>query len=175
MRRGEALALHWSDVDLPALALSVKGTLGRVNGRLIVTEPKTSRSRRPVPLSAPLVVMLRAHQEEQKAERVAAGNQWRHHDLVFATELGLPVDPRNILRTVQIAARKAGMADVGVHTLRHSAAVAWLEGGTHIKAVADLLGHYSISITGYIYGHTSDDTARSAVDGLADQLGILDP
>ena len=44
----------------------------------------------------------------------------------------------------------------------------------HIKAVADLLGHSSNAITGDIYGHTSDDIARAAVDALADQLGILD-
>ena len=75
-----------------------------------------------------------------------------------------PVDPRNVLRTIQIAAAKAGVDGVGVHTLRHSAAVGWLEGGVHIKAVADMLGHSSISITGDIYGHTSDETARSAVD-----------
>ena len=49
--------------------------------------------------------------------------------------------------------------------LRHSAAVDWLESGVHIKAVADLLGHSSIAITGDVYGHTSDDTARAAVDG----------
>ena len=66
------------------------------------------------------------------------------------------------------------MSDIGVHTLRHSAAVAWLESGVHIKAVADLLGHSSITITGDIYGHTSDDTARTAVEGLAGQLGLLD-
>jgi integrase len=46
-----------------------------------------------------------------------------------------------------------------VHTLRHSAAVAWLESGVHIKAVADLRGHSSVAITGDVYGHTSDDTA----------------
>jgi site-specific recombinase XerD len=85
-----------------------------------------------------------------------------------------PVEPRNILRTIQIAAQKASMSGIGVHTLRHSAAVAWLESGVHIKAVADLLGHHSIAITGDIYGHTSDDTARTAVEGLAGQLGLLD-
>ena len=37
----------------------------------------------------------------------------------------------------------------------------------HIKAVADLLGHSSVAITGDIYGHTTDDTARAAVDGLS--------
>jgi integrase len=61
---------------------------------------------------------------------------------------------------------------VGVHTLRHSAAVAWLEAGVHIKAVADLLGHSSISITADIYGHTSDATTRAAIDGLTSILGL---
>ena len=66
------------------------------------------------------------------------------------------------------------MSDIGVHTLRHSATVAWLESGVHIKAVADLLGHSSIAITGDIYGHTSDNAARAAVEGLAGRLGLLD-
>lgn len=170
LRRGEALALRWSDIDLDCAMLVVRGTLGRVGGKLIITEPKTDRSRRSVPLSAPLVAILRTHRVEQDAERHAARDQWQENDLVFATELGTPVDPRNVLRTIQIAAQKAGIANVGVHTLRHSAAVAWLEGQVHIKAVADLLGHSSIAVTGDIYGHTSDTTARHAVDALADQL-----
>jgi integrase len=172
LRRGEALALHWSEVDLDAGLLTVRGTLGRVGGRLLISAPKTDRSRRTVPIPPPLVTMLRAHQADQAAERLAARNQWQDHGLVFASELGTPVDPRNVLRTIEIAAQKAGMSDIGVHTLRHSAAVAWLEAGVHIKAVADLLGHSSIAITGDIYGHTSDDTARAAVEGLAAQLGI---
>ena len=61
---------------------------------------------------------------------------------------------------------------VGVHTLRHSAAVGWLEAGVHIKAVADMLGQSSIAVTGDIYGHTSDDTARAAVDGWSGVLGL---
>ncbi len=42
----------------------------------------------------------------------------------------------------------------------------------HIKAVADLLGHSSIAVTGDVYGHTSDDTARAAVDGWSGALGL---
>ncbi len=172
MRRGEALALRWTDVDLDAGLVTVRGTLGRVGGRLVVSEPKTDRSRRTVPLGAPLVTMLRAHRKRQAGEQLRAANQWQNSNLVFTTELGTPVEPRNILRTVEIAAAKAGMEGFVVHTLRHSAAVAWLEAGVHIKAVADLLGHASIAVTGDIYGHTSDDTARAAVDGLIGILGI---
>jgi integrase len=135
---------------------------------------QTDRSRRTVPISSALVTQLRAHRTDQEAERLAARKQWQDHGLVFASEFGTRVDPRNILRTVQIAAQKAGMSDIGVHTLRHSAAVAWLESGVHIKAVADLLGHSSVAITGDIYGHTSDDTARAAVEGLSVRLGLLD-
>jgi hypothetical protein len=61
------------------------------------------------------------------------GSQWQDSGLVFTTEVGGPVEPRNVLRTIEIAADKAGVENVGVHTLRHSAAVAWLEPGVHIK------------------------------------------
>ena len=88
------------------------------------------------------------------------------------TALGSIVDPRNMLRTVELAAKKAGIEKVGAHTMRHSAAVAWLENGVHIKAAADLLGHSSIAITGDLYGHTSDDTARAAIDSLGSSLSL---
>jgi integrase len=88
---------------------------------------------------------------------------------VFTTELGGPVDPRNLLHVIEAAARSAGVDGVGVHTLRHSAAAAWLESDVHITAVADLLGHSSVAITDDVYGYTSD-TARAAVDGLASPL-----
>ena len=174
MRKGEALALSWDRVDLDAGVLRVAATISRVSGRLVITEPKTVRSRRTVPLHPAVVSMLRKHKAAQTAERLRAANQWRNCGLVFTTELGGPVDPRNLLRVIEVASRAAKVDDVGVHTLRHSAAVAWLESGVHIKAVADLLGHSSIAITGDVYGHTSDDTARAAIDGLAGRLGLVD-
>ena len=116
--------------------------------------------------------MLRTHRTALKRERLAAGDQWHEHDLVFPTEFGTLVDPRNLRRVVEVAAKKVGLDGVGVHTLRHSAAVAWLEAGVHIRAVADLLGHSSIAVTGDVYGHSSDATTRSAVAGLSTALGL---
>jgi integrase len=73
------------------------------------------------------------------------------------------------------AVAPAGIAEpvtpccIGRLELSHCTA---LESGVHIKAVADLLGRNSIAITGDVYGHTSDDTARAAADGLAGRLGL---
>ena len=118
------------------------------------------------------MALLRKHKAGQAPEQRRAGDQWRDSGLVFTNEVGGPVDPRNLLRVIEVAAKAAGGVElIGVHTLRHSAAVGWLEQG-HIKAVADLLGHSSISITGDIYGHTSDETARAAVDGWSGALGF---
>lgn len=174
LRRGEALALSWdkSIVNLDEGWLKVRKTLGRVGDELVRTEPKSERSRRTVPLSPAIVSLLKAQRAAQAAERLRAGEHWIDTGLVFTTEFGGPVEPRNILRTIELAAAKAGLEDVGVHTLRHSAAVAWLESGVHIKAVADLLGHSSIAVTGDIYGHTSDATTRAAIDGLSGALGL---
>jgi integrase len=124
-------------------------------------------SRRTVALAPAAVTMLRKHRTTQKEDKLGAGDQWTESGLVFTTELGGPVDP------AQLAARRGVCRQGGrhrgcrVHTLRHSAAVGWLEAGVHIKAVADLLGHSSVAITGDVYGHTSDETARAAVAGRA--------
>ena len=75
---------------------------------------------------------------------------------MFATEFGTPVEPRNLVRTIETAARKAGVKEVWVH----------------IKAVADMLGHSSIAVTGDIYGHASDAATRAAIDGLSGTLGL---
>jgi hypothetical protein len=56
--------------------------------------------------------MSRARRKEQGAEKLRAGNQWRHSGLVFATEFGTPVERRNILRTIELAAAKAGLEGI---------------------------------------------------------------
>jgi integrase len=85
------------------------------------------------------------------------------------------MDPRNVLRAITTAASKVGLDSVTVHTLRHSAATHWLENGTHLRAVADLLGHSSTRITGDLYAHTSDAAAFRAMDALGSALAPGEP
>ncbi len=172
LRRGEALALRWEHVDLDAGMLRVTATTARVGRRLVTSTPKTDRSRRTVPLSPAVVAMLKEHRKVQLEERLRAANVWQGSDLVFCTQAGRPVEPRNLLREIEVAAARAGVKGVGVHALRHAAATAWLETGVHIRAVADLLGHSSTAITGDIYASTADGVARAAVDGLSGALGL---
>ncbi len=172
LRRGEALALTWENVNLDAAVMRGRGTLSRVGGQLVVTEPKTERSRRGVRLSPGVVALLRAHRKVQAAERIRAANVWHESGYVFTTENGQPVEPRNLLRALKVAAAKASLDGIGVHTLRHSAATALLEAGIGLKTVSEMLGHSSVAITGDIYQHVSDGAAQAAADALASAIGL---
>jgi len=120
LRRGEALALRWSDVGLDAGTLRVSRTLSRTAAGLVFTEPKTARSRRTIPLPAALVEELRGHGTRQLAERLAAGSLWRDHDLVFPRLTGTPLDPRNALRALTTTAARAGLdGDRPAHVAAH--------------------------------------------------------
>lgn len=174
LRRGEALGLTWKDIDWQRATFTVRNTLGRVGGELVLSEPKTERSRRTLPLSPELITMLRAIEDKQKDAPKRLGMEWDNSlNLVFVTmtaqrgKWGHPIDPRNLTRTVTEAAAKAGLTGVtGPHMLRHGAATQLLENGVHVKAVADILGHSSIAITGDIYGHASQDHLRDALLGI---------
>lgn len=172
LRKGEALALTWDDVDLDAGTLRVRGTLSRIDKRLVVTEPKTAKSRRTLALSPGMVFLLSVHRDLQQIERERAGNQWVESGHVFTTELGGPLEPSNVLRALKAAAEKAGVEGVTVHTLRHSAATTMLEAGVNLKAVSDLLGHADIRITADVYGHVSPELAREAMGTLSERIGL---
>ena len=78
--------------------LRVRGTVARIDGKLVTTAPKTARSRLTVPLAAPVVALLRAHRKTQREDRMRAANVWQETGHVFSTEEGRPIEPRNLLR-----------------------------------------------------------------------------
>ena len=170
LRRGEALALTRSDVDFAKRLIRVRGTLARVDGELVVTEPKTAKSRRVIHMSPAAERVLKAVSLRQKEDRLRAGSVWVSTGYIFTTETGEPCDPRNALRALKVAADRPGLPGVGLHTLRHSAATVMLEKGVPLKVVSEILGHTSVSITGDIYGHVSPDVSAQAMDALGDAL-----
>ena len=114
--------------------------------------------------------MLRAIRLLQWEDRLKAGSVWVQSGHVFTTETGEPCDLRNARRALKVAAGKAGHTDVGLHTLRHSAATVMIDSGTPLKVVPEILGHLSVSITGDIYGHVSPDVSAQAMDALGAAL-----
>jgi len=166
LRRGELLAVRWRDIDLDRGILAVRQTLVDRNGTLSFSSPKTHRSSRPVDLPESAIAALKAHRRTQLEERLAAGPIWQDHDLVFATDLGRPIHPRNLFRAMQVAITKAKLPPIRFHDLRHTHATLLFQADVHPKIVSERLGHATIGLTLDVYSHTLPGMQREAASRL---------
>ncbi|WP_326698731.1 site-specific integrase [Streptomyces sp. NBC_01754] len=175
LRRGEALGLTWSDVDLAGGQLRVRRNVQRIRRELIFGTPKTMRSVRTVALSKGCVRALTEHREQQERERKVAGPKWKpvpEHptDLIFTTVTGRVTDPRSLNRMLTILCRDAKVRRVRVHDLRHTCASLLLAQGVDARTIMETLGHSTITMTLDTYAHVMDTTLRAAAERMDDAL-----
>ena len=179
LRRGEALGLLWSSLDWEQGTLKVTHGVKRVQNRtggaerrtrLIIGELKTARSRRTLFLTPQLVDLLRRHRVRQAEERMAVGEAWEDHGLIFPSELGTPLDPDNVSHAFSRICRRAGLGHWHLHELRHSGASLMLAQGTDLYVVSEVLGHSSVAITKDVYGHLVEGQKRAAAQLMSSAL-----
>ncbi len=168
LRLGELLGLEWSDVDLAGRRLTVRRTLARAAGTgWALAEPKSTKSRRTIPLAAVAVDALRRQADRQDKARDAAGSAWQDRDgLVFTDAAGRPIIPESVSHAFHRARIAAGLPAVRFHDLRHSAATLLLAEGVPLAVVSDLLGHSGIAITAAHYAAIVPELRREAADAM---------
>lgn len=172
-RRGELLALRWSDVDLEKGTLRIARSLERVTIKttnraryeLRFKEPKTKRSRRTIALPPFAIARLRRHRAEQGERFLHAGGRPDGSTLIFERE-GLPWNPNTFGLTFAQIARDAELPRVRLHDLRHSFASLLLAGGADLKTVSTALGHSTIAVTADTYAHVSPAMLHDAANLL---------
>ena len=176
MRRGEVLALKWSDYDKNEKTISITKALSRVrtynkNGNktmLTVTTPKTDTSIRTVPLIDKAVELLAEHKRKQERYMELVGDYYTDNDLIFSSSRGDYLDPGNFNRKLNKTVKKIGIPRISPHVLRHSFATRGLEAEVSLKAMQELLGHSSITVTGDIYTHILKEQKRKEISKLND-------
>ena len=164
LRRGESLGLKWSDISFEDHTLRVNHSLQRIQGKLVLSEPKTKTSRRVLDLPDVLISKLREHRTHQLEEKLAAGPYWTDTGLVFTTRLGTPVDPRHVKRRLDPLLKKAKLPHYRIHDLRHFFASLLLAQNVPLKVVSDILGHSRISITADLYTHVLPSVRKEAIN-----------
>jgi integrase len=148
LRQGELIALGWGDVDLAAKTLTVR----RSSWRGIVGAPKSGRDRK-IPLTARLWAALKAHRHLRG-------------ELVFCHEDGSPFTQSAMEAALRNACKKAGLRSIGSHTLRHTFCSSLAMRGAAPKAIQELAGHSTLSMT-LRYMHLAPSALREAI-GLLD-------
>ena len=171
LRRGEVMGLRWSDVDLKAGTLRVRGA--RVSVAYVVHEgdPKSEAGKRPMPLFPETVAALKAWKAQQNAERLQWGKAWQDTEYIFTREDGTPWHPAAISKRFAKALERADVPRITLHKLRHGFATYHIAAGTQAKYLQKLLGHSRIGTTLDLYVHPEFEDLAAAQDNLAAVMG----
>ena len=166
LRPSEALGLKWEDLDGDKLRVRRSLTRNK-GGGWTLTEPKTAKGRRTVPLPTFAVQALREHRRAQAEQRLAGGAAWNDRGFIFAAENGEPLNSRNLdQRHFQPLLRAAKLPRMRLYDLRHSHATLLLANGEHPKVVSERLGHASTTLTLDTYSHVLPGMQEGATERL---------
>lgn len=169
MRPQEYLSLQWKDIDFEQKALSVRRAIvwKRKGGGFYFKEPKTKKSRRSIPISNSAINALKIHRRKQLEERLKLGADYQNFDLVFASQVGTPIQPKNLTdRHFKPLLIKAEIQNIRLYDLRHTTATLLLSAGENPKVVSERLGHASIVLTLDTYSHVLPTMQESATKKL---------
>lgn len=172
-RRGEVLALRWSDLDLDAGTAHVT--------RQLVSHPKTKqlemrptkrpRSKSVIGLHPATVAALRQRRAQQSAARLQMGAGWPaaetlHADLVFTFDDGRAIHPDTLTNIIARVSEQSGLGRLTPHGLRHAFASAALAARVPVEVVAARLGN-TPRVVQEVYAHVipADDQATAQLVG----------
>lgn len=158
LRRGEALGLRWSDIDLDARTATIDRQVVISDRDIVCKSLKTECSARTVPLPETLIPTLKEHKKKQTAQKLTAGLLYKDQGFVCADEAGSPMRPDIVSRAAKIAIDRAA-AGLTLHDLRHTYATLLRQSGVPIEVISSLLGHADVSTT-YSFYVGEDDTAK---------------
>ena len=166
-RRGELLALRWSDIDLDRAKLSVERGIVRVGNDLIEQGTKTHQSRRSS-LDAGTIAVLKAHEDRMIERAHTASVVITPESFVFSRTVdgSSPWHPDSTSRAFRKICQQAGVKGVRLHDLRHYVATRLLTAGVDVRTVAGRLGHRNPSTTLNVYSHFVPETDQQAADAL---------
>ena len=161
IRRSEALALRWQDIDLIGAQLSIIRSLHHLaTGEVVFCQPKTVGSRRMVSLSPSVCLILRQHRDNEEALKGTLKND----DLIFSRVDGSPLLPTSVTHAWIKLVRRCGLSGIRLHDCRHTHASLMLKQGVHPKIVQERLGHASIRITLDTYSHVAPGLQQAAAN-----------
>ena len=161
LRRGELLALLWTDLDVEKRPISITKQVTRTKGELVVSQPKTHNSIRVLPVSQQAVELL---VEEHKKH---PGNPY----MFPSPKTGGMFDPDSFRHTHEKILKAIGTEHIRFHDLRHTFATLSLKNGVDVKTLSSTLGHYSAGFTLSTYTHATPDMMREAADTMGDVIG----
>ncbi|MCY8275066.1 site-specific integrase [Bacillus inaquosorum] len=158
MRKGEAAALQWTDINLRENYIDIKNTLdfSAKTAAELFSETKTYESTRRISIGASLSAALQKHKKWQFENKQMLQDDYKHDlNLVFCRVDGNFLPKSTLFNAFNRILKRADINKMPIHALRHTHAVLLLESGADMKYIQERLGHKSMMVTADVYAHIS--------------------
>lgn len=176
LRKGELLALEWSDIDFDNDVITVSKSVGYSKGEQFVKTPKTKNSYRKVTIPHFLTLRIKAMKTERLRYRLSIGDYWQGGEWLFVQENGSLMNyssPYQAFHDSIIRYNECHTEQLPViplHGLRHTSATLLIANNQDIRSVSARLGHAETSTTLNIYTHFLESTDKKSADILENVL-----
>lgn len=167
VRKGEALALQWSHLDLINNRVIIDQTIDyeAETDDDLFGDTKTYHSERSIPITNRLAMELKAHRLRQNDNKLRFKEAYKHNlDLIFCRQDGTILPKSTLFNAFRRILKKAGLPNLEIHSLRHTHAVLLLESDVKMKYIQEALGHSSMQITSDVYSHVSKKIESDAIN-----------
>lgn len=162
-RRGELVALKWSDLDFDTNVLTIQRSNYKLTGSQIESKETKSGKSRKITLSSYCMELLRHYKAEQARYALSLGDKWQHGNWIFTQAEGQPMYPSTPTDMFSRFLKRNNITHRKFHALRHTSATLLLSSGTNIKNVASRLGHSQLKTTDR-YVHAIEEADRQAAN-----------
>lgn len=175
MRRGELIALEWSDLDFENRTVSITKSTSVVNGKPLTKAPKTKTSIRTISVPASVLDAAREWRKEYLSYRMSLGSAWEGSNHIFIQWNGRQMWPdspynafKRIIRNYNKSVTKEAdkLPEIPLHGLRHTSATLLISQNVDVRTVSGRLGHAQTSTTMDIYSHALQKMDQKAADAL---------
>jgi integrase len=170
LRRGETCGIRWSDLDLEVRTVTIRETQVVIDGTPVESTPKSARGNRTLPLTDALVDVLKRAQEQQDAERRAAGPHYTPSGYLVVDELGRRLHPETVSARWDQLAKVAGVRRIRLHDARHTCGTLMHLHGVPVAVISAWLGHADPAFTMRTYVHAQNDALGTAANALSDLM-----
>ncbi len=171
MRKGEALALTWNDLDFTTNELRINKALSRgKDNRLYLKSTKTGAART-IKMDDKTMAILKVWKKEQKKDYLILGfNTLQPKQLVFSNEHNEYMQPTKTRKWILHIQDKYKLDKITTHGLRHTHCSLLFEAGASLKEVQDRLGHTDVKTTMDIYAHVTKKAKEEAILKFANYI-----
>lgn len=177
LRKGEILALEFSDVDFEADTISITKAATIINGKQVCKQPKTKMSVRRITIPHDLTLRISALKQSREQFAADVSDFWQGKDWIFVQDNGQMMNYSTPYQALQDVLRRYNadkssedqLPTIPFHGLRHTAATLLIAAGVDVRTISARLGHALTSTTLNIYIHAlkeSDHRAANAISSL---------